>query len=170
MKISYGIVAILLLLSGIYIVANIDTVKNAATVNVDAQLPLPTNYVVDTGHVLSTDQLQTLSKKLKNTDNEKHQFGVAIIPTLGSLTVEQYSIALAEAWKVGSMDTDNGVIIVIATEDRKVRIEVGKGLEGSIPDSVAGEIIRNDMTPALKAGQWYDAVVAGIDALSARTQ
>lgn len=136
----------------------------------EVSIPDPTDYAVDTAMVLSEADLNALNVKLKSLDTQKHQFGVAIVKTTKPLTIEEFGIKLAEKWKVGHKGLDNGAIIIIATEDRKVRIEVGYGLEGDIPDSAAGGIIRNDMTTLLKQARWKDAVVAGLDALNSRVR
>ena len=132
----------------------------------EVNYPEPTNYAVDETGTLSTEQLVSLNEKLKSMDSEKHQFAVAIVKTTKPLDIEQYGIKLAEKWKVGRKGLDNGAIIIIATEDRKVRIEVGYGLEGDINDATAGRILDNQIVPFLKEGKWYEAIVAGLDELN----
>jgi len=129
-------------------------------------LPEPTNYAVDMAGVTTPEQLANLNTQLKAMDTEKHQFAVAIVKTTTPLDIDSYGIKLAEKWKVGKKGLDNGAIIIIATEDRKVRIEVGYGLEGEINDSKAGDIIRNDMSPLLKQAKWAEAVSAGLNSLN----
>ncbi len=136
----------------------------------EAFYPEPSNYAVDTAGVLTPEQLTALNAKLKALDSEKHQFGVAIVKTTKPFDITAYSIKLAEKWKVGSAKLDNGAIIVIATEDRQVRIEVGYGLEGDVNDAAAGRILDNDMVPFLKQGDWNGAVVAGLDALTKKVK
>jgi prepilin-type N-terminal cleavage/methylation domain-containing protein len=130
-------------------------------------LPEPTNFAVDTSGTLTPEQLTALNAKLKDL-SVKAEIAVAMVSTTGSLSIEEYGIRLAEKWKVGKEGIDNGAIIIIATQDRKLRIEVGKGLEGDITDSVAGSIIRDDMVPMLKAGDWYGAVNKGIDSINSK--
>lgn len=132
----------------------------------DASYPDPSNYTVDAAGVLTADQLAQLNATLKTMDNDQHQFAVAIVKTTAPLTIEEYGIKLAEKWKVGGKDTDNGAIVIVATEDRKVRIEVGYGLEGDINDAKAGAIIDNTMIPSLKRGDWYGAVSSALSALN----
>jgi len=127
--------------------------------------PEATNYAVDTSGVLTADQLATLNTKLGAIQGK--EIGVAVVKTTAPLSIEEYGIKLAEKWKVGNADLDNGAIIIIATEDRKVRIEVGYGLEGDINDAKAGRIIDNHMLPSLKKGDWYGAIVGGIDGINA---
>lgn len=145
-------------------------VPTNAPSSTEARYPEPTDYVVDEAGVLTPEQLSTLRNRLKLMDTSKHQLAVAIVKTTAPLSIEEYGIKLAEKWKVGDADLDNGAIIVIATDDRKVRIEVGYGLEGDIPDSAAGRILDNDMVPFLKKNDWYGAINAGLAALSARVK
>lgn len=137
-----------------------------ATATAEATYPAPTDYAVDVAGVLTTEQLTELNGMLKGLDNEKHQFAVAIVKTTAPLSIEQYGIKLAEQWKVGGRNTDTGAIIIIATEDRKVRIEVGYGLEGDINDAKAGRIIDEQMMPFLKNGDWYRAITAALAELN----
>lgn len=161
------IVAVLLSL-GLWGIANLP--KGNLTPIAEALYPEPTNYAVDQAGVFSTEQIAMLNAKLKAMDSDKHQFGVAVVKTTKPLDIEQYGIKLAEKWKVGYKGIDNGVIIIVATEDRKVRIEVGHGLEGEINDAIAGRILDNQMVPHLKQGKWYEAIVAGLDELSNRVK
>lgn len=127
----------------------------------EVSLPEPTNYVVDTTGTLQQETIDTLNEQLKDFDSSA-QIAVVVIETTRPLTIEQYSIKLADKWKVGDKEKDNGVIIVLATKDRKVRIEVGQGLEGIIPDAKAGEIVTSVMIPHLKQDMWDDAIKAGV--------
>ena len=126
--------------------------------------PEPTNYVVDAAGALSQATIDSLNAELKTFDG-KAQIAVAVVKTTAPFTIEEYGIKLAEKWKVGYQGKDNGIIIILATEDRKVRIEVGKGLEGDIPDAVAGRIIDEAMIPSLKISNWDAAIVYGVQAL-----
>lgn len=133
-------------------------------------IPEPTNYAIDTANVLSADQLASLNQMLKGMDTEKHQFAVLVVKTTQPLSSEQYGIKVAEKWKVGKKGLDNGAIIIVATEDRKIRLEVGYGLEGDVNDATAGDIIRNDIAPKLKTGDWSGGIVAGLNALSTKVK
>ncbi len=134
-------------------------------------LPEPTNYVVDQGRgtgltpgILSQATVDALNADLKTFDG-KAQIAVAIVETTQPESIEGYGIRLADKWKVGYKGKDNGVIIILAVKDRKVRIEVGRGLEEVVPDAVAGRIIRDVMTPSLKKGDWDTAIKDGVTAL-----
>jgi len=121
--------------------------------------------VTDTAQILSPNTrlaLNTALKKLWKSGGS--QLAVLTIDQLEQDTIESYAIRVAEAWKLGTSEKDNGILLVIAKTDRKVRIEVGQGLEGVLPDVYASRIIRNVITPAFKRGQFdygvQQAVVA----------
>lgn len=131
-----------------------------------AFIPDPTNHVVDAADALSPaveDQLNQVLSQFKEA-----QIAVLVVDSTSPLPIENYGIEVAEAWKVGDEGTDNGAIIILAVKDRKVRIEVGYGLEGQIPDAVAGRIIDESMIPFLKQSDWDAAITAGVQALIAR--
>ena len=124
------------------------------------QLPeKPQHYVNDYTGLLSADSRErienTLAEFEKTTSN---QVVVAIFDSLEGGSLEDFSIHLAEKWKVGQKGRDNGIILLIFKSDRKVRIEVGYGLEGALPDVIANLIIQNEIVPNFRAGN-YDAGV-----------
>jgi len=90
---------------------------------------------------------------------------VVVIPTTGDETIEQYGIRVADQWKIGREGVDDGVIFLVAMQDRKMRIEVGYGLEGAIPDALAKRIITQIVTPEFRAGHFYDGINDGVDAI-----
>lgn len=130
-------------------------------------MPLLTGPVVDTASLLSTDEKKALSQKMILFRTEtKSQIAVCIINTTGDLTIEDYSIKLAESWKIGRAKIDDGIIILVALKDRKMRIEVGYGLEDKVTDLAAGRIIANNMVPNFKNGKFYQGFNESIDALT----
>ena len=90
----------------------------------------------------------------------------AQLPKLEDETIESYSIKVVDEWKLGSKDKDNGVLLLVATLDRKVRIEVGRGLEGDLPDALAGRIIRAGIIPFFKQGQTGAGVLVGLSLIA----
>jgi uncharacterized protein len=108
--------------------------------------------------------LNGLLRELEQTDST--QLVVVTIPSLEGEDLEGFSIKLAEQWKIGQKGLDNGAILLIAKRERKVRIEVGYGLEGSLTDLMAGRIIRNVIVPQFKAGNFDRGVLEGIQAMS----
>ncbi|MEO7403171.1 MAG: TPM domain-containing protein, partial [Burkholderiales bacterium] len=129
--------------------------------------PLPdvSSPVTDTTGTLSQSQIATLTEKLRAFEKRKgSQIAVVVVPTTEPETIDQYSIRLAEKVKIGRAKVDDGLIIVISMKDRKTRIEVGYGLEGAIPDSVASQVRRQVMNPAFREGRYFDGLNAGADA------
>lgn len=120
--------------------------------NDPAFYPEPTGYVVDQAGILSDATEKELSSQLKAFDS-KAQVAVLTVKTTGPLSIEEYGIKLAEKWKVGYKGKDNGVIFLVASEDRKMRVEVGRGLEGDITDSEAAHVI-DAVRPFYKDGKW----------------
>lgn len=162
------IVALVLLGNAIFKSPDSSTqVTQVSTQKAEAFFPEPTNYVVDSANALDPKTVETLNAQLEKFDG-RAQIAVAVVKTTKPLTIEQYGIKLAEKWKVGYKGKDNGAIIILATEDRKVRIEIGYGLEGQIPDAVAGRILDESMIPSLKNNDWNAAVVNGVNALQER--
>ncbi|MGC2520143.1 MAG: TPM domain-containing protein [Burkholderiales bacterium] len=131
-------------------------------------VPVPPlkSRVTDLTGTLSAAQIQSLDGTLREFERGKgSQVAVLMLPTTQPEAIEQYSIRVAEAWKVGRAKVDDGVILVIAKDDRKLRIEVGYGLEGAIPDAVAKRIVSDVITPHLRANDFYGGIAAGTDAL-----
>lgn len=124
----------------------------------------PTGYVNDFASVLTLEQKSTLENKISlfnaSTTNE---IAVVTVKNLGGDYIENYAVKLFEAWKIGTSKNDNGVLLLIAVEDRKMRIEVGYGLEGALTDSVAAAIIRDDLTPSFKQNDFYGGIDKAVD-------
>ena len=118
----------------------------------------PQSYVLDSAGALSGKEESSLNEKLKKYDAKTgNQIAVLLVRTTGKESIEKYSYKVATKWGVGKKGKDNGILITIATEDHKDRIEVGKGLEEDVTDSRAGRILRsNDVTTAFRGKRWYD--------------
>lgn len=130
--------------------------------------PRPQNYVNDYADLLSPEQEATLNRMLRAyEDSTSNQVVVAIFPDAEGYPVEDFSIRLAEAWKVGQKGRDNGAILAVFLKERKVRIEVGYGLEDVIPDARAFQIIRDFITPEFKRGDYYSGIRDGVQAIMA---
>ncbi len=125
-------------------------------------------YVTDAAHVLSDATRTSLETELAALDaSTTEQVAVVTVPDMGGDYIEHYAAALFQKWGIGQAKEDNGVLLVLAIEERKLRIEVGYGLEGALPDSVASTIIAEDMTPLLKAGEYDAAVEKGVASIIA---
>ncbi|MEO8204092.1 MAG: YgcG family protein [Betaproteobacteria bacterium] len=134
-----------------------------------AQVAIPalSARVTDLTGTLSADQKATLEQRLAAFEARKgSQVAVLMLPTTKPEEIEQFSIRLAEAWKVGRKGTDDGAILVVAKDDRRLRIEVGYGLEGVIPDAAAKRIISDTITPKFKTGDFYGGVSDGVDRIT----
>lgn len=119
--------------------------------------------VHDEAHVLQPATVDQLEKNLKAyEDSTTNQIAILIIPSLGDEVLEQYSLQVVEKWKLGKKGKDNGVLLLIAVDDHKMRIEVGQGLEGVLTDAQCNRIIRNEIAPEFKRGNFDDGVKAGI--------
>jgi uncharacterized protein len=127
------------------------------------EVPKLQDRVTDLAGVLDPGQISTLDSQLQELENtDSTQIAVLIIPSLEGESIEDYTIRVAEAWKLGQKKKDNGVLLLIAINDRKVRIEVGYGLESSLTDIQSNRIIRNDIAPLFRAGDYYGGINAGI--------
>jgi uncharacterized protein len=120
--------------------------------------------VTDLTGTLSPEQVAALDEKLGSFEQSKgSQVAILIVPTTLPEEIEQYSIRVAEAWKLGRKGVDDGAILLVARNDRKVRIEVGYGLEGVLPDAIANRIIDEDIVPRFRDGDYYGGISAGVD-------
>ena len=127
--------------------------------------------VNDHARMLSPEAAARLEQKLAGFEREtSNQVAVLTVPSLEGDNIDQFAIRVAEQWKLGQQGKDNGVLMVIAQAERKVRIEVGMGLQGVLPDLTAGRIIREVMRPHLKDGRFDLGINAGTDAIMAATR
>lgn len=132
----------------------------------DAEFPVLTGPVVDRVNLLTAEQNKLLSSKLLNFHKTKgSQIAVCIVPTTQPLTIEDYGIQLAQKWKIGRAKIDDGIIIIVAKNDRKMRIEVGYGLEHVVTDLRAGRIVDYMMAPEFRKGDFYKGVDSAVDSL-----
>jgi uncharacterized protein len=129
-------------------------------------LPKPSTpqLVTDMAGVLSPEQKQALENKLVAIDDSSsNQIAVVILPTLDGNPIEEYATKLFREWGIGNTKTNNGILLLIAVQDKKIRIEVGYGLEGAIPDITAINIIDNDLKPAFREGAYYEGIDKATD-------
>ncbi|MBR0851432.1 YgcG family protein [Bradyrhizobium diazoefficiens] len=130
----------------------------------DVAVPQLTGRVVDQTGTLSSGDIAALSQKLRDFEMRKgSQVAVLIVPTTQPETIEQFSIRVAEAWKLGRKKVDDGAILVIAKNDRHLRIEVGYGLEGALTDVTSRRIIDEVITPRFRSGDFSGGISAGVD-------
>jgi uncharacterized protein len=135
-----------------------------------AQVAVPPlrSPVTDLTATLTPDQIATLEQRLREFEAAKgSQIAVLIVPTTQPETIEQYSIRVAEAWKLGRQGVDDGVLLVVAKDDRAVRIEVGYGLEGVLPDVLANRITDQVIVPRFRSGDFQGGISAALDRIIA---
>jgi uncharacterized protein len=133
--------------------------------------PAPTTIpIVDQTNTLTSEQQATLAQQI---DAERqvsgNQIAVLMIPTLGGDALEDYSLNVARGWGIGTGENNNGVLLLIAKEDRLLRIEVGYGLEGALTDVQSSQIIRNEITPHFKEDKYFEGIQAGLTSIIAAT-
>lgn len=129
-------------------------------------IPSLTARVTDLTATLSGDQKAVLEQQLADLEVRKGaQLVVLILPTTQPEAIEQFSIRLFEAWKVGRKGVDDGVMLIVAKDDRRLRIEVGYGLEGALNDAIAKRIISETITPFFKNGDFPGGINAGVTAI-----
>lgn len=143
-------------------------------------LPLPlfaldapqlTGRINDSANMLSKEARANLEQKLATFERTTtNQVAVLTIPSLQGDDIDQFAIRVAEQWKLGQAGKDNGVLMILAQAEHKVRIEVGMGLQGVLPDITASKIIREVMRPYLKTGNFDQGINAGVDAIIAATK
>ena len=127
--------------------------------------------VHDDAKILSQATIDNLEGRLKNfEDSTTNQIAILTVSSLDGEPIETYSIRVVEEWKLGQAKTDNGILLLISTGDRKVRIEVGQGLEGVLTDALSNRIIRNEIAPNFRRGDYEAGVVAAVDAIIKATK
>jgi uncharacterized protein len=136
-----------------------------------ADVPYLTGRVVDNAEILAPATRDKLTAALKaREDASTDQIAVLTVPTIGDEAIEQYATRVFDAWKLGQKGKDNGVLVIVVPNDRKMRIEVGYGLEGTLTDVAASRIIRDRMTPRFKEGDYDRGVSDGVDAIIAQLE
>ncbi|HEX7422130.1 MAG TPA: TPM domain-containing protein, partial [Thermoanaerobaculia bacterium] len=131
--------------------------------------PAPTQWVTDKAGILNASQADTLNRKLSDFEQSSGaQFLIYIFPSLGGEALEDFTIRCATKWKVGQKKYDNGLILFVFVQEKKLRIEVGYGLEGTITDAFSSRVIRDYIAPHFQQGDWYGGLDAAADAIIAK--
>lgn len=132
----------------------------------DPPIPALTGRVVDAAGVLDDATISSLTTQLQNYESmTTNQVMVVTLPDLKGYPIEDWGLALGRGWGIGRKGKDNGVILIVAPHDRQLRIEVGYGLEGVLPDATADRIIRNEIIPRFKAGDIPGGIAVGTNAI-----
>jgi len=126
------------------------------------------SYVIDSGQILSASAVTELNATLGELNVEAGpQVLVMTVPTLGDVPIDDYALRVANQWGIGDAERQDGVLVLVAPTEHRVRIEVGKGLHGVLTDELCAEIIRTDMLPLFRQGQLEAATLAGVSRLDA---
>lgn len=131
-----------------------------------AQIAVPPlkGHVTDLTGTLKPEQTASLEQMLQSFEARKgSQIAVLMVPTTAPETIEQYALRVGEEWKIGRQKVDDGAILVVAKDDRALRIEVGYGLEGALNDATANRIIREVIVPRFREGDFFGGITAGVD-------
>ena len=131
-------------------------------------VPSLSGPVVDKAGILSRNEFNKIENFLLDLNNRSQiQIAVLIVPSLEGESIEDYSMQVAEKWKLGDKEKDSGALLVVAVKDKKLRIEVGYGLEENLTDSRSGQIIRNFIAPQFRSGNYGEGIYDGIKAMAA---
>lgn len=148
-----------LVLAGLFVAARLDAAETPIP-------PAPTRWVTDTATFMSPEAVRALDSQLEGYERSTgHQLIVWIGTTTGDAPIEDWAARAFQSWKVGRKGLDDGIALFIMSADRRLRIEVGYGLEGQVPDALASRIINDVIVPRIQAGDGDGAVIAGTDAL-----
>lgn len=133
--------------------------------------PTATGFVTDCCSFLTKEERQTIDDTLsKYQQTTSNQIAVAIVKNLEGDSIESYGTELFRLWKIGEAKKNNGILLLFSLDEKKIRIEVGYGLEGAVTDALSAQIIRNEITPAMKQKKYADAVTKGVTALMKAAQ
>src|ERR1700683_3710819 len=128
--------------------------------------PNPPRLVNDFAHVMTSDQIEQLESKLVAYDDSTSiQIAVITVPSTGDYAIEDYALKILRDWKVGNKKTNNGIVILAAINDHKVYIATGYGMEGSVPDLTAKEIVENEIVPSFKQADYFRGFDNAADAI-----
>jgi uncharacterized protein len=132
------------------------------------RIPANEGWVTDRAGFLEADEERALEALMDSyRAGSGNEIALLTVPDLGGWPIERYALEVGRDWGVGQLRLHNGALLVVARAERKIRIEVGRGLEGTVTDSICGRIIRDVISPELKRGRFYPGLRAGIEALHA---
>lgn len=138
----------------------------SAFANVTPIPPIKGSHIIDQANIIDATTKSILENTIQaHEDSTSNQILVLTIPQLDNETIEQYAVRAYSEYRLGSEKKDNGVLLIVSMAERKIRIEVGYGLEGALPDALCGRIIRNDISPAFKEGDYNKGIIAGVHSI-----
>jgi uncharacterized protein len=152
-------------------IAALVLVVGAVSLCVATEVPFLSGHVIDNAGLLNSETSSELEAMLRqHEDSTSNQVVVLTVNSLEGDDIETFSIHVVETWKLGRKGKDNGVLLLVAKDERKVRIEVGRGLEGDLTDLTCGRIIRHDIVPLFKEGNYDGGIRAGVESILAAIQ
>lgn len=157
----------------VFVLGALAFVLPAATLAQPQAPPPPVNFFTDTAGVVSPDvgaRLEARLREFQATSSNQVLVVVADRVPDGYTSMEEYTNRTAQAWRVGDKARDNGAVLFVFVADRKVRIEVGYGLEGALPDALASRIVNDEITPRFRSGNYGEGLIAGAEAIIAATK
>lgn len=132
----------------------------------DPEIPKNDGWVTDLAGVLSSEEEADLERLMESyKSGTTHEIAVLTLPELGAQPIERYALEVARAWGLGGAELSNGALLVVSTNDRKLRIEVGRGLEGTLTDAISSRIIRDIIAPAFRGDGYYAGILQGVGAM-----
>jgi uncharacterized protein len=139
-----------------------------AALGQEFEIPANDGWVTDRAAFLQPAEERALEALMESyRTGSGQEIALLTVPDLSGRSIEEFALAVARAWKIGDRETSSGALLVVAREERSLRIEVGRGLEGTLTDSVAGRIIRDVITPEFREGRFYSGMRLGIEAIHA---
>lgn len=147
-------------------IAFLSCLLQASLVGAQPAFPALTGRVVDTANILDASTVASIEAQLQAHESDtSNQIVVATVPSLQGYDIADFGVQLASHWQIGTAENDNGVVLLVAPNERKVRIDVGYGLEGALPDALAGDIIRKRILPSFREDQYAVGVKNGVDSI-----
>lgn len=148
---------------------NANTPRTSTAEAVEADKLILNEPVIDEANILTASEKQQLAQKLRNIyDQGLAQAAIVIVPTTNGMDIFDYGMQVADRWQLGEADTDDGLLILVAINDRKIQIFTGRGVEGVLPDVVLKRLIRDEITPYFKAGDYAGGLNIGITRIEER--
>lgn len=138
----------------------------AALLAAEVEVPANDGWVTDLAGMLTPAQEERLERRMESYKRgSTNEIALLTVPSLGGETLERFALEVGRAWELGGKDAQNGALLLVAQQDRGIRIEVGRGLEGTLTDSISGRIVRDVITPEFKAGRFESGLAAGVAAM-----
>lgn len=151
-----------------FITGGVGALGSTAAQASEAPVPALTGRVVDQAGILSAEQRQAISRKLEAFEQAKgSQVAVLVVPTTGGEAIEDFATRVTDQWKLGRAGVDDGVLLLIAMQERRMRIQTGRGVQGSLTDALSKRIIAERVTPFFRAGDFPGGIAAGVDSILA---